>query len=90
MIDHKFVATHRYSQAPHSQLGAGFDGGGSWATAEVITAAAKKVAKDPDVRDKKLSRVFIVMYYITSCRNLYALSVIRLLLAWPEGIKPPS
>ena len=79
----------RYSQAPHSQLGAGRDGGGSWAKAEVITAAAKKVTKNPDVRDKKLSRVFIVMYYITIQSKLYALLAIRLLLAWPEGIEPP-
>ena len=71
-------------------MGAGFDGGGSWAKTEVITAAAKKVTRDTDVRDKKLSRVFIVMYYITIQSKLYALSVIRLLLAWPEGIKPPS
>jgi F0F1-type ATP synthase membrane subunit c/vacuolar-type H+-ATPase subunit K len=47
-------------------VGAGFDGGGSWARAAVIAAAAKKTTKDPDVRDKKLSRVFIVMYYMTS------------------------
>ena len=56
----------RYSHAPHSQVGAGFDGGGSWARAEVIAAATKKTTKNPDVLDKTLSRVFIVMYYMTS------------------------
>lgn len=47
-------------------MGTGFDGGGSWARAEVIAAAAKKATKEPAVRDKKLGRVFIVMYYMTS------------------------
>ena len=93
----------RYSHTPHSQVGAGFDGGGSWARAAVIAAATKKVTKDPDVRDKKLSRVFIVMYYITIQRKLFALLAISILilvkmlllaisilLARPEVIETPS
>ena len=91
----------RYSHAPHSQVGAGL-GGGSWAKAEVIAAAAKNATKNQNAKDKKCKRVFIVMYYITIQRKLFALLAISILilvkmlllaisilLARPEGIEPP-
>ena len=78
-------------------------GGGSWAKAEVIAAAAKNATKNQNAKDKKCKRVFIVMYYITIQRKLFALLAISILilvkmlllaisilLARPEVIETPS
>jgi hypothetical protein len=79
----------RYSHTPHSQVGAGL-GGGSWAKVEVIAAAAKNATKNQNAKDKKCIRFFIVMYYITIQRKLFALLAISILLARLEGIECAS
>ena len=58
-------------------MGGGAD---SEASAEVIAAAAKNATKNQNAKDKKCKRVFIVMYYITICRNLFALLAISILI----------